>query len=74
MSLHGGSYKRLFLESHLQHLMETFRPLEMDLYDIKELVAVLEPYVKRLVVNELLPPVHAQVKLPYERCYEVMLL
>ena len=61
MTLHGGSYKRLFLESHLQHLIETFRPLEMDLYDIKELVGVLEPHIKRLEVNELLPPVHHEV-------------
>ncbi len=29
----------------------------MDVYDIKELVCVLEPHIKRLDVTELLPPV-----------------
>ena len=62
MHLHGGSYKRLYLESHLQHLLETFRPMEMDLYDVKELLVVLEPYILRLEVNELLPPVLLEVR------------
>lgn len=54
---HGGSYKRTFLERHLQSLIETFRPLEMDLYDIKELLTTIEPYIKKLEVTELLPPI-----------------
>lgn len=41
--------------------------MDNDLYDIKELVAVLEPYIKRLEVNQLLPPVMLIVRsLPFE--------
>ena len=41
----------------LQGLIERFRPVENDLYDIKEMLPIFEPYVKRLEVNELLPHV-----------------
>ena len=56
MQQHGGSYKRMYLEKHIQNLLETFRPLEMDLYDVKELLPVVETYVKRLEITELQPP------------------
>ena len=55
-SKHGGSYKRLFLEKHLQQCIEKFIPQQTDLFDIKDLLGVLEPYIKRLEVTELLPP------------------
>lgn len=61
--VHGGSYKRLYLERHLQRLLETFRPLDMDLYDIKDLIVTLEPYIRRLEVNEVLPPVVYMVRI-----------
>ena len=53
---HGGSYKRLFLEKHLQSCIEKFIPQQTDLFDIKDLLGVMEPYIKRLEVTELLPP------------------
>ena len=46
----------MYLEKHIQNLLETFRPLEMDLYDVKELLPVVESYVKRLEITELQPP------------------
>ena len=55
-SRHGGSYKRLFLEKHLQSCIEKFIPQQTDLFDIKDLLGVMEPYIKRLEVTELLPP------------------
>ena len=55
-SRHGGSYKRLFLEKHLQSCIEKFVPQQTDLFDIKDLLQVMEPYIKRLEVTELLPP------------------
>lgn len=39
--VHGGSYKRAFLERHLQAQLEAFRPLEMDLFDIKDLLIAI---------------------------------
>ena len=56
VSLHGGSYKRLFLERHLQKNIESFVPQQTDLFDIKDLLNVMEPYIKRLEITELLPP------------------
>ena len=41
----------------MQHLLETFRPLDMDLYDVKESLTALEPHVKRLEITQLLTPV-----------------
>ena len=41
--------------------MEKFRPVENDLYDIKEILPIFEPYVKRLEVDELLPHVEMVV-------------
>ena len=35
--------------------------MENDLYDIKEILPVFEPYVKRLEVDELLPHVEMVV-------------
>lgn len=55
-SRHGGSYKRLFLEKHLQSCIEKFVPQQTDMFDIKDLLNVMEPYIKRLEITELLPP------------------
>ena len=63
VSLHGGSYKRLFLERHLQKNIESFVPQQTDLFDIKDLLNVMEPYIKRLEITELLPPTLLIVRL-----------
>lgn len=55
-SRHGGSYKRLFLEKHLQSCIEKFVPQQTDLYDIKDILGAMEPFIKRLEITELLPP------------------
>ena len=47
--------------SFLQDVLEKFRPVENDLYDIKEVLPIFEPYVKRLEVDELLPHVEMVV-------------
>lgn len=62
VSLHGNSYKRLFLERTLQKSIETFVPQQTDLFDIKDLLNVMEPYIKRLEITELLPPVQLLVR------------
>ena len=65
-SRHGGSYKRLFLEKHLQSCIEKFIPQQTDLFDIKDLLGVMEPYIKRLEVTELLPPTLILVSTYYD--------
>ena len=36
--------------------IEQFVPQQTDLFDIKDLLNVMEPYIKRLEITELLPP------------------
>ena len=56
VQLHGGSWKRMYLERHLQRFIEKYVPLQTDMFDIKEILPTLEPFVKRLQVDELLAP------------------
>ena len=56
VALHGGSWKRMYLERHLQRFIEKYVPLQTDMFDIKEILPTLEPFVKRLQVDELLAP------------------
>ncbi len=60
---HGGSFKRLFLEKHLQSCIEKYVPLQTDMYDVKDLLGTFEPYIKRLEITELLPPTLLLVKI-----------
>lgn len=53
---HGGSWKRLYIEKYIEGLIEKFRPMQSDMFDIKDLLPVLEPYIKRLEITQLLPP------------------
>ena len=46
----------MYLERHLQRFIEKYVPLQTDMFDIKEILPTLEPFVKRLQVDELLAP------------------
>jgi hypothetical protein len=32
---HGGSWKRLYIEKYIENLIEKFRPMQSDMFDIK---------------------------------------
>ncbi len=53
---HGGSWKRLYIEKYIENMIEKFRPMHSDMFDIKDLLPTLEPFIKRLEITELLPP------------------
>ena len=53
---HGNSWKRLYVEKYIENLIEKFRPMQSDMFDIKDLLPTLEPFIKRLEITELLPP------------------
>ena len=53
---HGNSWKRLYIEKYIENLIEKFRPMQSDMFDIKDLLPTLEPFLKRLEITELLPP------------------
>ena len=80
-ALHGGSWKRMYLERHLQRFIEKYVPLQTDMFDIKEILPTLEPFIKRLQVDELLAPtvymvsvlnLYLYIRLNYRQCLEAL--
>ncbi|KAM8938500.1 dynein regulatory complex subunit 5 isoform 3-T6 [Lycaon pictus] len=54
---HGGSWKRLFFERHLENLIKHFIPSTTDPAVILDLLPFCRNYVRRLCVDQFLPPV-----------------
>ncbi|XP_022281816.1 dynein regulatory complex subunit 5 isoform X5 [Canis lupus baileyi] len=54
---HGGSWKRLFFERHLENLIKHFIPSTTDPAVILDLLPFCRNYVRRLRVDQFLPPV-----------------
>lgn len=54
---HGGSWKRLFFERHLETLIKHFIPGTTDPAMLLDLLPLCRSYVRRLCVDQLLPPV-----------------
>ena len=57
---HGGSWKRMFFERHLENLLKHFIPSTTDPALILDLLPLCRNYVRRLRVDQFLPP----MKLP----------
>ncbi|XP_047715343.1 dynein regulatory complex subunit 5 isoform X1 [Prionailurus viverrinus] len=57
---HGGSWKRMFFERHLENLLKHFIPSTTDPALILNLLPLCRNYVRRLRVDQFLPP----MKLP----------
>jgi hypothetical protein len=53
---YGNSWKRLYLERHLQEHIETLVPEDFVQSDIESLVHMCSPYVKRLNIRQLQAP------------------
>ncbi|XP_053316145.1 dynein regulatory complex subunit 5 [Spea bombifrons] len=62
VSRHGGSWKRLFFERHLQNLIECFIPDLTGPGAILEVAECGRDHVKKLDIQQLLPPVRLEVK------------
>ncbi|XP_068088763.1 dynein regulatory complex subunit 5 isoform X2 [Hyperolius riggenbachi] len=56
-SHYGSSWKRLFLERHLENLIEGFIPDLTDLRPICEVAELSKDYVRKLDLQQLMPPV-----------------
>ncbi|XP_078466425.1 LOW QUALITY PROTEIN: dynein regulatory complex subunit 5-like [Lampetra planeri] len=54
---HGNSWKRMFLERHLQALIELYVPDTTDPSVVREAAAACGPFVRCLDVGQLLPPI-----------------
>ncbi|XP_004624463.1 T-complex-associated testis-expressed protein 1 [Octodon degus] len=58
VSRHGGSWKHLFFERHLEGLLRHFIPGTTDPNTILDLLPLCKDFVHSLRVDQLLPPVH----------------
>ncbi|KAL2791917.1 dynein regulatory complex subunit 5 [Daubentonia madagascariensis] len=54
---HGGSWKHMFFERHLENLLKHFIPGTTDPAVILDLVPLCRNYVRRIHVDQFLPPV-----------------
>lgn len=57
VSQFDGSWKRMYFERDLQEVIEFFVPGSTDPTQLTESLILAGPFVRRLVVNQLLPPV-----------------
>ncbi|XP_005861014.1 PREDICTED: T-complex-associated testis-expressed protein 1 [Myotis brandtii] len=57
LDCHGGSWKRLFFERHLENLIKHFIPGSTDPAVILDLLPLCRNYVRRIRVDQFLPPV-----------------
>ncbi|XP_072266130.1 dynein regulatory complex subunit 5 [Pyxicephalus adspersus] len=62
ISHYGSSWKRLFFERHLENLIERFIPDVTETRSICEAAELSKDYVKRLDIQQLLPPVRVEMK------------
>ncbi|XP_072163014.1 dynein regulatory complex subunit 5-like [Diadema setosum] len=57
VSKFGNSWKRMFFETHLENIIEHFVPETSDMAVLENTLPLCAPYVKRLIIKQLLPPV-----------------
>ncbi|XP_054759054.2 dynein regulatory complex subunit 5-like [Lytechinus pictus] len=57
VSKYGDSWKRMFFETHLENIIEHFVPETSDMALVDNTLPLCAPYVKRLHIKQLLPPV-----------------
>lgn len=66
VSRHGGSWKRMFFERHLENLLKLFIPGTTDPNVILDLLPLCRNYVRRIHVDQFLPPVRMPTPLQGE--------
>ncbi|XP_048203500.1 dynein regulatory complex subunit 5 [Perognathus longimembris pacificus] len=54
---HGGSWKRMFFERHLENMLRLFIPGTTDPGVILDLIPLCRNYVRRIQMDQFLPPV-----------------
>ncbi|XP_078000294.1 dynein regulatory complex subunit 5-like [Glandiceps talaboti] len=66
VSKYGGSWKRMFFERHLETIVEHFVPETTDPAEVEELLPLAAPYIKKLNIRQLLPPVKEEQMRPLD--------
>ncbi|XP_009958454.1 PREDICTED: T-complex-associated testis-expressed protein 1 [Leptosomus discolor] len=62
ISNHGDSWKRMFFERHLENILKRFIPNTTDPNQVLELIPLCKDYVRKLEVDQFLPPVQVDRK------------
>lgn len=62
ISTYGDSWKRMFFERHLQNILKRFIPNTTDPNQVQELIPLCKDYVRKLEVDQFLPPVQVDQK------------
>ncbi|NXX15983.1 DRC5 protein, partial [Podargus strigoides] len=62
VSLYGNSWKRMFFECHLENILKRFIPNTTDPNQVLELIPLCKDYVRKLRVDQFLPPVKVDRK------------
>ncbi|NWV06097.1 DRC5 protein, partial [Ptilonorhynchus violaceus] len=62
VSNYGGSWKRMFFERHLENILKFFIPNTTDPNQVLELIPLCKGYVRKLEIDQFLPPVQLDQK------------
>ncbi|NWI65459.1 DRC5 protein, partial [Todus mexicanus] len=62
ISNYGDSWKRMFFERHLENILKCFIPNTTDPNQILELIPLCKDYVRKLEVDQFLPPLQVDQK------------
>ncbi|NWX27767.1 DRC5 protein, partial [Notiomystis cincta] len=62
VSNYGGSWKRMFLERHLENVVKFFIPNTTDPQEVLELIPLCKGYVRKLEIDQFLPPLREDQK------------
>ncbi|NXU19492.1 DRC5 protein, partial [Pardalotus punctatus] len=62
ISNYGDSWKRMFFERHLENILKFFVPNTTDPNQVLELIPLCKDYVRKLEINQFLPPVRVDQK------------
>ncbi|XP_042527819.1 dynein regulatory complex subunit 5 [Dipodomys spectabilis] len=61
VAMHGGSWKRMFFERHLENVLRLFIPGTTDPNVILDLIPLCRNYIRRIQMHQFLPPVRLPV-------------
>ncbi|XP_041260052.1 dynein regulatory complex subunit 5 [Onychostruthus taczanowskii] len=62
VSNYGDSWKRMFFERHLENILKFFIPNTTDPQEVLELIPLCKGYVRKLEINQFLPPLRVDKK------------
>lgn len=62
VSKYGNSWKRMYFERELKYLIENFVPNRTDSTKLNEIIRLGSPYIFKLDIQQLLPPVELEKK------------